>query len=401
MHPLIERLRKSLRTLTLNTLRPEHVRRPDPIPPLPHSAAATEMVLTIRSGTVVRVALLVLIVVTGFRLLGSLVDVLLLILFALIIAAALMPAIDWFQMHRWPRSVSTLVLYFLGVGLLVLLLILIIPLLAEQVLDLARNIQGIVDKLLREGPQTLPFIGPSLSRFFSSANPETLAQDLRQPLQELGTSLLSFTSNIFTGIGKVTAGLFDLVAVVIISFYMLVRRTLFGGFIKMVTPVAYQPSVLAQHQRIVERMGAWLRAQLLVMILAFLLSWAGFTIIGLKYGLFLSILAGIFAVIPVVGWISAGVLAAVIALTQSFWILVGVVIVVMVVHFAESYVFIPLVTERAVGLSPVAVIIALLVGAKLAGLLGVLLAVPIAAALALLLEEYDAQESRQPRGKIS
>lgn len=396
MHPILTRVRDLLRSLSRVTVTPVAEPVDEAAAPAP-AAPAAETVLTIRSGTVVRVALLVLLVVTGFSLLEQVIDVLLLVLFALIIASALMPVVDWLQAWHLPRAVGALLIYILGVGLLVLMVVLVVPLVAEQVLDLARNVQGIVEKLLREGPQTLPLVGPTLSKFFEHADAGALASDLRQPLQELGTSLLGVTTNLFTGIGKLTAGLFDLVAVVIISFYLLVRRTLFAGFLKLITPAAYEQATLRQHRRIVERMGAWLRAQLFVMLLAFLLSWIGFSIIGLRYALFLSILAGIFAIIPVVGWITAGVLAALLALTQSAWVLLGVLVVVFVVHFAEAYVFIPLVTERAVGLSPVAVIISLLAGAKLAGLMGVLLAVPVATALALLLEEHDAHESRTAR----
>ena len=380
VHPFLLRLRAVLhraarRAETLDEIPPEDA-------PAPLTHAPQEVMLDIKSATVVRIAILVLLGVMAFRVVG----VLLLVLTSLIIASALMPIVDRLATHRWPRSLSALLLYVVGLGVLTTLVASVIPLVAEQVLDLARNTQKIVTSLIREGPQSLPFIGPYVAKLFGGSDPALLARDLQQPLQDLGKSLLGFTTDAVGAVGKLTAGLFDFIAVIIISFYLLVRRSLLEGVVHAVTPLQFRRNVLERHRVIVSRMGSWMRAQLLVMLFAFILSWIGFSIVGLEYSLFLSLLAGIFSIVPVVGWITAGILAALLGLTQSVWVFIGVIVVIFIVHFFEAYIFIPLVTERAVGLSPVAVLIALLLGAKLAGFLGVLLAVPIATAVMLLLE---------------
>lgn len=396
--PRVQTFFHRLRTRLANILR-----RPEPasFEPTTFDVPVTdrtepETVFAIRSGTVVRVALIVLVVVVGFQLAAQVADALLLIVVALIIAAAAIPPVDALVRRGWPRTAATSLLFVIGIGVVTAIVVMLVPVLADELIDLAQNTRSLVEALVREGPQTLPVIGPSLARFTQNIDPEVLASELQQPLQELGKSLLSLTAGAAGAAGKLAIALFDLVGVVVISFYMVLRRSMLEGLTARLTPRGYRARALRLHGRILTRMGAWLRAQLLVMFFAFILSWIGFEIIGLKYALALSILAGVFSIVPVVGWFSAGILAALIALTQSVWVFLGALIVILVVHFFEAYIFIPLVTERAVGLSPVSVLIVLLLGAKLAGLLGVLLAVPITTAFAVLFEDRDEEPAAAP-----
>lgn len=388
---LVDRFRDKIKSALGKINQPKEVveKRIDEIPVPPVQPKKEELVLTVTNGTILRIALLVIIVVIGSRLISNIVDVLLLVLISIIIAAAVQPTIDKFEAKGWPRVVTALIVFIIGLGILSLMLIKLIPIVAEQILDLSKNVTNIVDKLINEGPQTLPLIGPSLQQMFGNVDPATLSKELQEPLQELGKSMLSFTTNAVGAAGRFAIGLFDFVAILVISFYMVIRGSNIDRFIKLITPQQFRPRTLKITNTILVRMGAWLRAQLLVMLFAFILSWIGFAAIGLRYSLFLALLAGIFSIIPVVGWITAGILATLLAITQSAWIVFGAIIIVIIVHFAEAYIFIPLVTERAVGLSPVAVIISLLFGAKLAGLLGILLAVPVATALTVLFEELN------------
>jgi len=130
-------------------------------------------------------------------------------------------------------------------------------------------------------------------------------------------------------------------------------------------------------------MGRWFQGQLLLGVIVGVLVYLGLWILNVRFALLLAIIAGVLELVPYIGPVLAAIPGVILALFQGpFLLAVWVLLLYIVVQQLENYLIVPLVMKKAVGLNPVVVIIALLIGGKLAGVIGILLAVPAAAVLA-------------------
>ena len=162
----------------------------------------------------------------------------------------------------------------------------------------------------------------------------------------------------------------------VITFYMTVEEDGLKKFVRSIAPIEYQPYLVQKTNRIQIKMGGWLRGQLILMLIVGTLSFIGLTILGVPYALVLAVFAGLAEFVPFLGPIIAAVPAVFFAFSDSPWKAVGVIIFYTVLQQLENQVIVPKVMQKAVGLNPIVVITVMLVGAKVAGLMGILLAVP-------------------------
>ena len=118
------------------------------------------------------------------------------------------------------------------------------------------------------------------------------------------------------------------------------------------------------------------------------LTFVGLRILGVKYALTLAVIAGILEIVPVIGPIISSIPAIIIGFTQSPFLGLLVLILYAVIQQSENHIIVPKVMQKTTGLSPVVIVISFLIGAKLLGLLGILLAVPIAVILSVFVDEF-------------
>ena len=142
-------------------------------------------------------------------------------------------------------------------------------------------------------------------------------------------------------------------------------------------------------ERSQKKLGKWLRTQMLLGAIVGLLIFFGLTILGIPHAFFFALIAAIFEIIPVVGPILAAVPAVAAAFLVSPVSSISVVALYVIVQQTESHIIVPVVMRRTIGLSPLVVVLALLAGAKLGGIFGILLAVPLTAISAELLNDWD------------
>jgi len=135
-------------------------------------------------------------------------------------------------------------------------------------------------------------------------------------------------------------------------------------------------------------MGAWLRGQLILCFIIGLGVFIGLTVLGVEYALVLGLIAGLLEMIPYVGPWTAAALAIFIALGQAPALALIVLIYFVVLQQAENNLLVPKIMRKAVGLNPIISILAVITGAKLAGFIGVLFAIPVASALSILLQDF-------------
>jgi len=305
-------------------------------------------------------------------------DILFSLFFAVIVASALEPSIDWLK-RRGITRILAVVLIYLAIGLLISFLVyLILPLLFEEL----RIATSSFSSLQREFLSGLERAGGITFGSFFAENAEMLLQLPQQYLKTLSSGIFGVTSHVF-------GGLFSLVLIAVFSFYLATQERGIESFLRMVTPLAHEAYMLDLWGRSQRKLGRWLRAQLLLGAVVGVFIFIGLTMLGVQQAFLFASVSAIFEIVPVVGPILAAVPAVGTAFLVSPLLGISTVALYVIVQQVESHVIVPVVMKKAVGLSPLVVVIAILVGAKVGGIFGILLSVPITAVLAELVNDWD------------
>lgn len=302
-------------------------------------------------------------------------DVLIALVFAIIVASALEPAIEWMKIRKVPRILGVIIIY-LAIGvILALVFYLIFPLLFDELQNLSQTYPQLQHQVL-SGVGTLPF-----NSFFS----DDIEQFLKVPtdyVQQLGSGLFNFASALF-------GGLFSFILIVVFSFYIAAQERGIENFLRLIAPLSYEPYIIELWERSQRKLGRWLRTQLLLGALVGVLIFFGLTFLGVRHAVLFATIAAIFEIIPIVGPILSAVPAVAIAFLTSPLLGISTTVLYIVVQQLESHIIVPVVMRKTVGLSPLIVVLALLIGGKLGGIFGILLAVPFTVILAEFINDWD------------
>lgn len=341
------------------------------------------MTIDVTSSAIFRVAIVLLVL----WFLWVIRDILLFLLVAIIIASALEPLAARLQQFRIPRPLSVLAVYAVIIALLSGVGSVLVPALVEEIRELARVLPAVYEQFTR----LLGSVGIVLG------TPEAI-ESLRTGLLNLGNFLTASAGEFFATTTSLFGSLFAVFLVFVVSFYLVVNRNGLVSFIRSVTPARHQAYVIGLVERAQQKIARWAGAQLLLGCIIAVVVYVGLWALGIPYALALALLAGLLEIIPVLGPIIAAVPAVLVGFTQSVLIGVLVLLLYVVVQQAENHVLVPLIMRRAVGLNPLVTILAVLIGAKLAGFLGVLLAVPVMTILAVFLTDIipTGQEEELP-----
>ena len=199
----------------------------------------------------------------------------------------------------------------------------------------------------------------------------------------------SLSGGFFNVFGVAFGGFVNMLLIMVLSFYFSVTDRGIESFLRIITPDSHEEYIIGLWQRTEHKIGLWMQGQMLMGVIVGMLTYLGLTIIGVKYSLLLSLLVVVAELIPfglilatipgiIFAYIDGGVTIA--AITALMYLILG--------QF-ETYLLYPLVVKRATGISPLVVIISLLVGGTLAGLWGVILAVPCAVCLLEFLDDVE------------
>lgn len=292
-------------------------------------------------------------------------DILLLLFISLIIVAGLTPVIRFLRKLGLPRLLAVILLFVLFVGILAFTFYLIIPPLVRELRILALNLPVLV--------KVLPF-GLEVSSL------SELLQGFETKLSELSFKLYDTTKGVISG-------LISTVAIIFISFYLLASKQGVRRFLKVMVPFRHRPYALDLWRRIEIKIGRWLIGQLVASLVVGLLTFIGLSLLGVPYALLLALAVGILELIPY-GPFLAFIPAAILGFVESHLTGLLVVALYIVVQQIEGNIVTPQIMRRAVGLNPVLIILAFLVGAKLAGILGAIIAIPMAAAISVFIGDF-------------
>lgn len=308
-------------------------------------------------------------------------DIVLIVLTAVVIASAIEPAVRSLCRRRIPRTISVILVYALLFGLFFSVFYFFVPSLFEEISSFVASLPSYIEALTHSG--ALNFY----TGVFGFETPNVSAEGFLTGLREVFTG----GGNAISAAGQVFGGLFSFVLILVFSFYFAVVETGVDDFLRIITPKRYHGYVYDLWKRSQHKIGLWMQGQLLLALIVGVLVFLLLTILGIPHALLLAAVAALLEIIPVFGPTLAAVPAVAIgAVTGGPSLAIIVVCVYIVVQLFENHLIYPLVVTRVVGVPPLLVILALIVGAELAGFLGVILSVPAAATLQELVRDIEA-----------
>lgn len=310
-------------------------------------------------------------------------DVLILLLISITFASALEPMVDALNQRKVPRAASVLAVYILAIGLVALLASVIVPPVISQFQQLGRGNELAVTISDRVGT----------SEFLKSLHLNELvaknAQAITQQITSLSDNFFQKTLGVFNGVVQI-------ITILVVSFYLLAEKNGMKNFVYTLVPKEYEAKVLHLVNKSQRKIGFWLLGQLILSAVIFALTLIVLTVLGVKYALALAILAGFFEIIPYLGPIISAIPAVVFAFLQSPTLALAVLVSYILIQKFESYVLVPKVMEKTTGLSPLVILVAILIGFKLAGVFGILLAVPIVSTINVIFSEWGNLKDIKP-----
>jgi predicted PurR-regulated permease PerM len=290
--------------------------------------------------------------------------------------------LKFFKWH-FSRTVSVVIVFLVMTAGIALLLLLAIPLLSEQIRQLAERAPAIVEWL---AGTALPWVQARMGIAGIELDSESLVVAAQEYWREASSALLGVLSTVSRGGQAVLSWLVNLVLIPVVTFYLLRDWDKLVENIRTLIPRKAEPEVSALSREIDEVLGAFIRGQLMVMVALGVIYALGLWLIGLDLAFIIGMGAGVLSIVPYLGTF-VGVVAALIAAAFQFQDLLHPVLVLAVFGVGqslESMFLTPKLVGDRIGLHPVAVIFAVLAGGQLFGFLGILLALPAASALNVL-----------------
>jgi len=296
------------------------------------------------------------------------------------------PWVDRLERTGRSRTTSVVLVFTLMILLLVLALIILVPMLEEQVVELAASLPSYRDWFVQTA---LPWVERHTGlELVAWLDPDRITEWIRGHWQQAGGVAATFFGYLSRSGFAMMAWIANLVLLPILTFYFLRDWDVLVERVASLVPRDHIGTANRLARESNDVLGAFLRGQFLVMLALGAIYAIGLSVVGLKLGLLIGIIAGLISFVPYLGTATGIVLGVIAALVQSGgdWTLVALVLVVFVIgQMLEGYVLTPRIVGDRIGLHPVAVIFAIMAGGQLFGFLGMLLALPVAAVANVML----------------
>jgi predicted PurR-regulated permease PerM len=348
--------------------------------------------VNINTGTIVRFFLFIVLLFAIYKM----TDILLVVLAAVIIASAVEPVVRRLKRLKIHRIIGVIIIYILMAAVLAGILIFFVPVVANDAIQFMNNLPQNVS--LEDLWNPVSNLGVNFGTSVSTAL-EAHSVSLADLVNGLQNIIVGSSTSAFKTASVLFGGVFSFLLIVVLSFYLSVQEEGVADFLRIVAPVKHHEYIVGLWKRSQRKIGLWLQGQVILGLVVGLLVYLVLILVGIPHALLLAVFAGIMEIIPVFGPIISSVPAILIAFADkgvgTGALLVGLY---LIIYQFESQLFYPLVVKKVVGISPIVVILALVIGAKLAGLLGALIAVPLSAVLMEYIhdiEKYKKQETAE------
>ncbi len=326
--------------------------------------------ISISTGTMVRATL----VVIGVFLFWLLRDLILIVLTSIVIASFVESAIPHFKKLGIGRIFGVVILYVVSLLALAGMFYLFAPLLITEVYNFSVVLSSYVPGVY--------FLNYFQNEAFSGAKDIVAGLSNNFSLKALTSVSKAFIENLsggfFQTLSVAFGSIFNVGMIILISFYLSIQEKGIENFLRIILPIKYEDYVVDLWERSRRKIALWVKGQMLLSLVVAVLIYLMLSLLGIQYALLLSIVAGLMGLVPY------GTLVALAPAIAFSYFSGGVVsalkvsAVYAIVHQFEVFLFAPLIIKKVVGLSPIIIILAALVGFELGGFWGMLLAIPMA-----------------------
>ena len=302
-------------------------------------------------------------------------DVLVWIIFALIISILFDPAIDFFKKKGLSRTFAVVLIYVSFFGVLGIIIYAVADPLIEEVRDFTVFFEKHHQDLFERFGPTFEALGIEALATF-----EAFSEALEGWLDEA-------TESIFSALGTVFGGIFATFTVLILALFISLEEKGFERILTVFTPKKYDALALTLWEKTQRKVGGWFGVRILASLFVGLLTFVALRVLNADYAISLAFFAGITNFVPIVGPVFAGIIIALIVFLDAPVKALFVVLAFVIIQQIES-ILTPILSRRFVGMSPILVFIALLVGWNLWGVLGAILAIPVLGILFEFLRDF-------------
>ncbi|HAJ33673.1 MAG TPA: hypothetical protein DCK79_09970 [Candidatus Atribacteria bacterium] len=305
---------------------------------------------------------------------------------ALILAYFFDPLYKFLLNKRAPKVLAIIVVFGIIITLLILVIFFLIPsvvnqlnVLYNEIPDLAENYQNLILSLK-----------PQLSKFINPADVEAL---IKENLSELQKIILGFSQKIIIYLSNIVSSItFGIVIIPLILFYLMRDMAIFKKNLSTFVSKKRKEEFGVVMKEIDNVLSGFIRGRIIVCFIVGSIIGVGLYFLNLKFALIIGIVSGVLNFIPYLGPIIGVILALIFALGQPWWVLLMIVILFIFANQIEAVLLNPNILGKELGLHPLTVILSILICGQLLGILGVLVAVPLAAILKVLTIRYLVQE---------
>jgi len=298
-----------------------------------------------------------------FEALSELSHVIVLVVFGIVIAFALAPVVERIG-SRTGRAIAVLLTALIAlIAVVGALVALAVPLVRETA-QLAREVPRVVAMASSNEPINIAGI--------------EISGEVRQRIgSELGARVGDWSQEAARAALRVGASIFDFLIVFVLGIYFLASAPAVRRWVDGVVPTKQRSEFRRIELEAARLFGRYIRGQLLLGLIIGTISAIAYLVLGVPYAVFLGVLAGILELVPIAGPIVAGAVAALVSLTEPFPLVIWVILAATAIQQLENHLLVPRIAGDAVGLHPIAALLAVLVGVEVAGIIGALFAVPL------------------------
>jgi len=305
-------------------------------------------------------------------------EIIILIFLSIILLAAFLRPVQWLNSRRIPRVLSVFLVYIVFFAFISFAIGLITQPLISQT-------TGFVSKL----PQIIATINNFL--IFHKIPVGDLSKIIAQQINQIAGDLVAISSVIFSSI-------FLVITLFVFTFYLILEWKKFIKLISSPFSGRQEKKIANIITKVETGLGNWVRGQLTLSIVVGVLTFAGLTILGIPFALPLALIAGILEIVPIIGPIISAIPAVLVGLTIAPIMGLAVAALFLIIQQLENHFIVPMVMSKVVGLQPPVVIVALLIGAKLAGVGGAFLAIPVIVVAKIIIQEVLSEDQQLEDG---
>ncbi len=331
------------------------------------------MKINISSWTIIKGLL----ILAAAALLFFLRDIVLLLLVSLLLAAVIDPFADWMQKRKLPRGLAVVLVYIVVAAIVTGASLLVVPSMVEESSELFAEYAPYIEQASGFEDLSLALQQGLFDKDFAE-----IIETARE--SGLADAWPDFVSFLFSAFGGLLTG----ILILILAFYFVIEEDALKKTLASITPNKHRARLRKVLAKARTRIGFWLRGQLLLMLIIFLITYAILSLLGVPFALVLAIIAGLLEIIPFLGPTIAAIPAIVIAFSVSPVQAAFVTISYFLIQQLEGDYLTPKIMQKVAGLNPISSIVALLIGFKVAGVIGALLAIPVTMVLGVLWSEW-------------